>query len=193
MPAAMTFAWLTAGGGLILALLLIGALLPRPRPEYVLMPYQRLGSEKPSASQYASQGGSSGKGEGNRIGDQPKDQGKPSANEKDGKAAGKDKDASSGEKDKGSSSGEKDKGEGSKASERDKGSGEKDKGRDGSSKCRTSRPQNPTNRGQKRLNPPRKTRPRAGGNNELPTTPRLLRGLNPHGTWPRCWPALPRS
>ena len=102
MPAAMTFAWLTAGGGLILALLLIGALLPRPRPEYVLMPYQRLGSEKPSASQYASQGGSSGKGEGNRIGDQPKDQGKPSASEKDGKAAGKDKDASSGEKDKGS-------------------------------------------------------------------------------------------
>jgi hypothetical protein len=133
MPAAMTFAWLTAGGGLILALLVIGALLPRPRPEYSLIPYQGLGSEKLSSSKYASQGGSSGKGEGNRIGDQPKDQGKSSASEKDSKATGKDKGNPVKDKDKGGSNGEKDK-------DKDKGSGSKDKGGESPSKAQDKAP-----------------------------------------------------
>jgi hypothetical protein len=133
MPAAMTFAWLTAGGGLILALLVIGALLPRPRPEYSLIPYQGLGSEKLSSSKYASQGGSSGKGEGNRIGDKTKDQGKSSASEKDSKATGKDKGNPVKDKDKGGSNGEKDK-------DKDKGSGSKDKGGESPSKAQDKPP-----------------------------------------------------
>ena len=153
MPAAMTFAWLTAGGGLIVALLVIGALLPRPRPEYSLIPYQSLGSEKLSSSKYASQGGSSGKGEGNRIGDQPKDQGKPAAGEKDGQATGKDKGSPVQDKDKGGSNGEKDKdgagtgGEKDKdkggsggEKDKDKSSGQKDKGDDRSSKAQDKAP-----------------------------------------------------
>jgi hypothetical protein len=137
MPAAMTFAWLTAGGGLIVALLVIGALLPRPRPEYALMPYQGLGSEKLSASKYAAQGGGSGKGEGNRIGDQPKDQGKSSTGEKDGQATGKDKGSPVNDKDKGGSNGEKDKDKdgAGKQPDKDKSSGEKDKGNDSPSKA----------------------------------------------------------
>jgi hypothetical protein len=142
MPAAMTFAWLTAGGGLIVALLVIGALLPRPRPEYSLIPYQGLGSEKLSSSKYASQGGSSGKGEGNRVGDQPKDQGKPSAGEKDSKATGKDKGSPVKDKGKGGSSGEKDKDGASKGQDKDKdkGSGAKDKGDDKPSKAQDKAP-----------------------------------------------------
>jgi hypothetical protein len=142
MPAAMTFAWLTAGGGLILALLVIGALLPRPRPEYALIPYQGLGSEKLSSSKYTSQGGSSGKGEGNRIGDQPKGQGKPSASEKDGQATGKDKGSPVKDKDKGGSNGEKDKDGAGKGQEKDKdkGSGAKDKGGESPSKAQDKPP-----------------------------------------------------
>jgi Domain of unknown function (DUF4129) len=140
MPTAMTFAWLTAGGGLIAALLVIGALLPRPRPEYTLIPYQGLGSEKLSASKYASQGGSSGKGEGNRKGDQPKGQGKSDSGEKDGKATGKDKGEPVKDKDKGGSSGEKDKDGAGKGQDKDKSSGEKDKGDDRSSKAQDKPP-----------------------------------------------------
>ena len=156
MPAAMTFAWLSAGGGLIVALLVIGALLPRPRPEYALIPFQGLGSEKLSASKYATQGGSSGKGEGNRKGDQPKDQGKSSAGEKDGQATGKDKGESVKGKDKGGSNGEKDKDKdgAGKEPDKDKSSGEKDKGSDSSSKAQN---KSPTKSGQ----PPQKDAPPA--------------------------------
>jgi hypothetical protein len=126
MPAAMTGAWLTVGGGLILALLLIGALLPRPRPEYSLITF---GSDKPdqrSASDYATQGGSSGKDQGRQIGDAPKDKAAPS--DKDAKATGKDKGQPSQEKDKGDSPGNKDKDGSAKGQDKDKDSSEKDKG-----------------------------------------------------------------
>ncbi len=156
MPAAMTFAWLSAGGGLILALLVIGALLPRPRPEYSLMPYQNSGSEKLSASKYAAQGGSSGKGEGVRSGDLPKDQAKSSASDKDGQATGKDKGESVKGKDKGGSNGEndKDKDGAGKERDKDKGSGEKDKGNDSPSKAQD-KPQSKSDQ------PPRKDSPPA--------------------------------
>ena len=130
MPAAMTAAWLTAGGGLILGLLVVGALLPRPQPEYSLFSFASGDADKKSASDYATQGGSSGKDKGNQIGDQPQDKGEAAA-DKNGQAAGKDKGEPSQEKDKGSAAGEKDKdGSGNKGSEKDKGSSEKDKGDD---------------------------------------------------------------
>ena len=138
MPAAMTLAWLTAGGGLILALLLIGALLPRPRPEYSLLPTGAVGSEKRSASSFAGQGGSSGQGEGRRTGEPPKDQGDAAAADKDAQATGRDKGEHAPDKDKGDAAGPKDKdgaGKGSDkdSSEKDKGDGsERDKGNDSS-------------------------------------------------------------
>ena len=154
MPTAMTFAWLTAGGGLIAALLVIGALLPRPSPEYALIPYQGLGSEKLSASKYASQGGSSGKGEGNRKGEQPKDQGKSDPGEKDGKATGKDKGDSVKDKEKGGSSGQKDKDGAAKGQDKDKTSGENDKGDERSNKAQDKPPSKSNQPSQKDAPPP---------------------------------------
>ena len=130
MPAAMTAAWMTAGGGLILALLVVGALLPRPRPEYSLFTLSSGDAGKKSASDFAGKGGSSGQGEGNRTGNQPKDKADPSAADKNGQATGKDKGEPSQEKDKGGSAGQKDKDGSGKGQDKDKGSSDKDKGDD---------------------------------------------------------------
>ena len=118
MPAAMTAVWLTTGGGLIAALLLIGALLPRPRPEYSMLPFHQASADKRSASNLAGQGGSSGQGEGRRIGDQPKDQGQ-GPGDKDAKATGRDKGERVQDKDKDGSGGEKDKDKDGRAKDKD--------------------------------------------------------------------------
>jgi hypothetical protein len=73
MPAAMTGVWLTAGGLLIAALLLIGALLPRPNAEYSLFSLSPAKAPERGASKYAMKGGRSGKGEGRPGGDDPQD------------------------------------------------------------------------------------------------------------------------
>src|SRR5207253_7389121 len=57
MPAAMTGAWLTGGGGLVLALLVLGMFLPRPYPEYPIFDLYGAGSAKRKASNYAMKGG----------------------------------------------------------------------------------------------------------------------------------------
>ncbi len=124
MPMAMTAAWLTAGGGLILGLLVVGALLPRPRPEYSLFTLSSAGPDKKSASNFAGKGGSSGQGEGRRIGDQPKDKPDASARDKNGQAAGKDKGQPTPGKDKGSAAGEKDKDGSGKGQDKDKDKGD---------------------------------------------------------------------
>jgi hypothetical protein len=69
MPKKMTVAWLTAGGVLILALLVVGALLPRPQAEYSLLDLARAKSKERNASDYAMKDGEAGKGEG-RPGEQ---------------------------------------------------------------------------------------------------------------------------
>jgi hypothetical protein len=77
MPKTMTAAWLTAGAGLTLALLVVGALLPRPEAEYSLLDLKPVGSKEREASDYAMKGGDAGKGEG-RPGEQRLDKdGKP--------------------------------------------------------------------------------------------------------------------
>lgn len=77
MPKKMTAAWLTAGAGLIVALLVVGALLPRPEAEYSLLDLKPAGSKEREASDYALKGGDAGKGEG-RPGEQRLDKdGKP--------------------------------------------------------------------------------------------------------------------
>jgi hypothetical protein len=70
MPAAMTGVWLTMGGVLVVALLAVGALLPRPQAEYPLVELPGVGSPDRQASRWAVKGGSPGKGEG-RPGSQP--------------------------------------------------------------------------------------------------------------------------
>ena len=155
MPAAMTAVWLTTGGGLIVALLVIGALLPRPRPEYSLLPFQPAGSDKRSASNFAGQGGSSGQGEGRRIGDQPKDKGEPSG-DKDSQTTGRDKGETSQEKDKDGSSGEKDKDKDGTAKDKDKagGSGRDERNESPSdAKDKASNPQQPKSGDEKTARP----------------------------------------
>lgn len=71
MPKAMTGAWLTAGGLLIAALLLLGAVLPRPNAEYSLFSLSAAKSPERSASKYAMKGGKAGKGEGQPGADDP--------------------------------------------------------------------------------------------------------------------------
>ncbi len=128
MPAAMTAAWMTAGGGLILALLVVGALLPRPRPEYSLFTLSSSDAGKKSASDFAGKGGSSGQDEGRRIGDQPKDKADPSAADKNGQATGNDKGEPTKDKDKGDAAGNNDKDGAGKGQDKDQGSADKDKG-----------------------------------------------------------------
>jgi hypothetical protein len=74
MPRTMTGVWLTAGGLLIAALLLIGAVLPRPDAEYSLFSLSPAKSPKRSASKYALKGGRAGEGKGRPNADDPKDE-----------------------------------------------------------------------------------------------------------------------
>src|SRR5439155_11104130 len=64
MPVAMTGVWLSLGGALIVGLLVVGALLPRPHAEYALVELTPAGSKNRDASRYAVQRDSPGKGEG---------------------------------------------------------------------------------------------------------------------------------
>jgi hypothetical protein len=76
MPVAITGVWLTIGAVLVALLLVVGAFLPRPNPEYPLLPVHGwLGSEEREASRYAVMRDSPGKGEG-----------RPGAGGKDGRA-----------------------------------------------------------------------------------------------------------
>jgi hypothetical protein len=112
MPIGMTTAWLTCGGVLIVVLVVLGALLPRPEAEYSLLDLTPLGSKKRDASQYAMKGGDAGKGQG-RPGQQQLD--------KDGKPV--------------NTNDPKQKGDGGKGQAQGKGDGEKGKsGDDGKGK-----------------------------------------------------------
>jgi hypothetical protein len=65
MPPAMTGVWLVTGATLIILLLTLGAVLPRPSPEYALVDVPWLaGSKDRDASRLAQRGQSPGKGEG---------------------------------------------------------------------------------------------------------------------------------
>lgn len=78
MPAAMTGLWLLSGGGLILILLLLGALLPRPHAEYPLRDLlPGAAAAKRQANRFAMKGDSPGEG-----------RGQPGAPRADGKAPG---------------------------------------------------------------------------------------------------------
>jgi hypothetical protein len=84
MTGAMTTLWLTLGGGLIVGLLVLGAILPRPQAEYPLVEMAGLGSKERSASPFAVLRDSPGKGQGQPSSDSPR------GGAKEGQAAGKD-------------------------------------------------------------------------------------------------------
>ena len=71
MPMAMTGMWLSVGGIVIVVLLVAGALLPRPQPEYSIMDLVGSGSANREASKHAVLRDSPGKGEGARSTDRP--------------------------------------------------------------------------------------------------------------------------
>jgi hypothetical protein len=133
MPAAMTGAWMAMGGTLLVALLLVGALLPRPAAEY--SPLSDLidpaGSAKRKASRYAAKGDSPGEGEG-KPGQGGKDGKQGNASGKDSKdGGGKDKDGKGQGKGDGKDGDGKDgKGQsgGDKQGEKNQGGGDQKKG-----------------------------------------------------------------
>ncbi len=80
MPVAMTSLWLTLGGGLIAAMLVAAALLPRPQMEY--SPFRRTAAKPDDlgASQHAMLSDSPGKGEGKPGAATPSNDPKAAAN-----------------------------------------------------------------------------------------------------------------
>jgi hypothetical protein len=85
MPMTMTGVWLTVGAILIGAMLLVGALLPRPAAEYPLLHLAgRADSQEREASDLAQKGDSPGKGEGRPASE------KPGRQHEDAKGSGKD-------------------------------------------------------------------------------------------------------
>lgn len=72
MPVAMTSVWLALGGGLIAVIMVLSFLLPRPEPEYSLLPQRDKGKIDRDASKYAVLRDDAGKGEGRSSNTQTK-------------------------------------------------------------------------------------------------------------------------
>jgi hypothetical protein len=98
MPKAMTGVWLTVGGSMVIVLLVLGAILPRPFGEYQLFEFTPFGSTERQASQFALKDDAKAKGEGRGSSDSS--QKDPDAKSGDGaqsdKKAQSDKSGSSG-------------------------------------------------------------------------------------------------
>lgn len=66
MPASMTVGWLTSGGGLLVGLIVVAALLPRPYSENALVSDWKLTSKKREASNFSPNSDSPAEGKGSR-------------------------------------------------------------------------------------------------------------------------------
>ena len=74
MPASVTTGWLVTGGGLILTILILCLLIPRPEADYSLTQViDKISTKVQQASDYAFLKGEAGEGDGNRIGDRDDD------------------------------------------------------------------------------------------------------------------------
>lgn len=74
MPAAVTTGWLVTGGGLILTILILCLLIPRPAADFSLIQaIDKVSTKVQQASDYAFLKGEAGEGDGNRIGDRDDD------------------------------------------------------------------------------------------------------------------------
>lgn len=103
MPRSMTALWLGAGGVLVVVMVFVAMVLPRPYSEYALLRLTPLGSQDRQASSNALQRDSAGKGDGRpgekvdakgQVGDQPGQDGKSdgvdgNADSKNGRADSK--------------------------------------------------------------------------------------------------------
>jgi hypothetical protein len=119
MPKTIAGAWLATGGLLIVALLIGGAILPRPNAEYPLVDVGKLvGSKNREASRFAFKGDSPGKGQGKAATDRPPDneKGSPGSGNKPDKQGGKQSQGQSGQQ-KGDQSGQKSNSKGDKKGE----------------------------------------------------------------------------
>ena len=119
MPVAMTGTWLILGGGLIGAMLLVGALLPRPFAEYQLVSLPSAGSKARDASSNSILRDSKGKKDGKASNDPDADdaEAKDGEGEKAGGEKGdKPKDGKSGSGKKSKKDGGSSKGQGKKGS-----------------------------------------------------------------------------
>jgi hypothetical protein len=103
MPAAMTAAWLTLGCAAAVALLVAGALLPRPNAEVKLFDLPRIGAEEKQEARKDGDGKDSDDGGGkepkDRKDDASKDRKGAQQKEKDGKGGKDEKDKDGGGKD----------------------------------------------------------------------------------------------
>jgi hypothetical protein len=125
MPVKLTGVWLTTGGLLVVVLLVLGALLPRPSAEYRLIDLTPLGNPERRASKFSPTKDNSGKDKGqpgNKPGDNENGAG---VKDKDKPSAGGDKDGKGGSGDKGEKGrdGKKDKGGDSKKADEKDGKG----------------------------------------------------------------------
>jgi hypothetical protein len=105
MPAAMTIIWMALGGSLIVVMMVVGALLPRPYGEYRIIDSKLFGHNERNASRYAVLRDGAAKGEGQPSSDKAsqKDGQRGSAKESDGRKGGSSNGKSAG---KGSGQGE---------------------------------------------------------------------------------------
>jgi hypothetical protein len=134
MPTSIAGAWLATGGVLIAALLLLGALLPRPNAEYPLIDLGSLaGSKEQQASKFAQKGDSPGKGQGKASTDRPPDneKGNEGAGNKPDKQGGSQSQGKSGQQKGDSNSDQKGNGKGK---QKDKSSGDQKSNGEGKDK-----------------------------------------------------------
>ncbi len=133
MPAAMTAAWLTFGTVLIVVLLAVCAVIPRPNAEYALINLQKLTGGDRSASKSAVKGDSPGKGDGRSGAPSKKTDAESKATGNQGeKDKGQGNDKGDGEQGKGEGKSGKEKGEGKQSSGQDKDQSKGDEaGKDG--------------------------------------------------------------
>lgn len=150
MPAAMTGVWLTVGGTLIVILLVLGAVLPRPSAEYSALDFLKVGSKERTPSKYAVKSDNAVKDSG-KAGDAKEQDGDKNANGKDGKdGKGQGKDGKAQGKD-GRDGGKDSKGSGKDGKAKDSGSQkDKDGGKDGKDAKSSSKDGEKSNQGKDR-------------------------------------------
>jgi hypothetical protein len=133
MPVSMTSVWLTSGSVLVLVLLILGALLPRPSAEYRLIDLTPLGQTDKQASKFSPKKDASGKGEGdpgNEPGETDKGKGVEGKDKGEGGNKG-DKQGKGGKDGKGGDGGDsKDGNRGNQKGQENKNGGEQNNSRD---------------------------------------------------------------
>jgi hypothetical protein len=145
MPAPMAGAWMGIGAGFILALIIVGALLPRPSDEYPIIPWSRIGSQERDASDYAMQQDSPGKDKGASSNEAPKDKERKAEDGNGGQRDNNAKNQVQGKDKSGDQQGKNNQG-GQKGDQKGDGSGNQNKSGDDRSTSKKDDPKSPPNK-----------------------------------------------